>query len=130
MTSKKCIQPAQTGSGKEDKMSNKLNIVLEKIGEDYQNILQADGRNYVEINISQKAAELGFKDIEECYRDVFAIVPIGGPVEGMKVRIDGRTFVNYDQFDSGIAVPNYVSRNADLNRKPYTAQNSMICNFN
>jgi hypothetical protein len=27
----------------------------------------------------------------------------------MKVRIDGRTFVNYAQYDSGIVVPGYVA---------------------
>ena len=111
-------------------MKNNLNTVIKKIGEDYRGLLQADGRNYVEVNISQKAAELGLTEIEECYRDVFAIVPIERPVDGMKVRIDGRTFVNYDQFDSGVAVPNYVSRHSNLEHRPYTAQNSMICNFN
>ena len=111
-------------------MDNNLNTVLERIGDDYRDILQADGRNYLEVNISRKAAELGFTDIEECYKDVLAIVPIVGPVEGMKVRIDGRTFVNYDQFDTGVVVPSHISRHSTLNYRPYTAQNSMICNFN
>jgi hypothetical protein len=47
----------------------------------------------------------------------------------MKVRIDGRTFVNYAQFESGIAVPNYVARQVDLPNRAYIAQDSMICNF-
>ena len=110
-------------------MKNNLNAVLHKIEEEYRGNIQADGRNYLEVNISQKAAELGLTEIEECYRDVFAIVPLQRPVDGMKVRIDGRTFVNYDQFDSGVAVPNFVSANADLNHKPFAAQHSMICNF-
>jgi len=47
----------------------------------------------------------------------------------MKVRIDGRTFVNYAQFDSGIAVPHYVARQVDLPHRAYVAKDSMICNF-
>jgi len=45
------------------------------------------------------------------------------------VRIDGRTFANYAQFESGIVVPNYIARQVDLPQRPYTAQDSMICNF-
>lgn len=111
-------------------MDNNLNTVIQKIAEEYKDIIQADGRNYLEVSISQKAAEMGLADIEECYQNVLAIVPLQGPVDGMKVRIDGRTFVKYDQFTSGVAVPYFVSQNADLTHKPYTAQNSMICNFN
>lgn len=110
-------------------MKNNLNAVIHKIEEEYGGNIQPDGRNYLEVNISHKAAELGLSEIEECYQGVFAIVPLQRPVDGMKVRIDGRTFVNYDQFDSGVVVPNYVSVHADLNHKPYSAQHSMICNF-
>ena len=111
-------------------MKNNLNEVIHKIEQDYDNLLQADGRNYLEVDISSIASKMGFGDIEECYRNVFAIVPLREPVDGMKVRIDGRTFINYDQFQSGIAVPNFVSRHASLSHTPYSAQNSMILNFN
>ena len=47
----------------------------------------------------------------------------------MKVRVDGRTFVNYAQFESGIAVPNYVAGQVDLPHIAYIAKDSMICNF-
>lgn len=110
-------------------MKNNLNAVLNKIEEEYRDIIQADGRNYLEVSISQKASELGFPEIEKCYKNVFAIVPLQHPVKGMKVRIDGRTFVKYHQFDSGVAVPNYVSEQAELAYRPYAAQHSMICNF-
>ena len=110
-------------------MKNNLNAVIEKIGEDFKDLIQEDGRNYLEVSISGKAGELGLSDIQECYHNVFAIVPIKQPVEGMKVRIDGRTFVNYQQFDSGVAVPGYVADYAGLPHRPYDVQNSMICNF-
>ena len=72
---------------------------------------------------------LGFAEGGGCYRDTYAIVPLKQTVNGMKVRIDGRTFVNYAQFESGIVVPNYVAGQADLPYKAYVAKDSMICNF-
>ena len=110
-------------------MTNQLNKVLAKIGDDYKENIQDDSRYYLEISIARKAEELGFAEVRECYRDAYAIVPLKQPVNGMKVRIDGRTFVNYAQFESGIVVPNYVAGQADLPYKAYVAKDSMICNF-
>jgi hypothetical protein len=111
-------------------MNKSLDSVIQEIEDEYRELIQADGRNYIEVSISGKAQEMGFSDLEECYRHACAIVPIKRPVEGMKVRIDGRTFVNYQQFVSGVAVPDYVSRHTGFEYRPYKAQNSMICNFN
>jgi hypothetical protein len=47
----------------------------------------------------------------------------------MKVRIDGRTFVNYAQFESGVVVPDYVARDAGLSYKTFIPKDSMILNF-
>jgi hypothetical protein len=112
------------------KMNKYLNSVIQEIEDDYRELIQADGRNYIEVSISDKAQEMGFSDIEASYRYATAIVPIKQPVDGMKVRIDGRTFVNYHQFLSGVAVPHYVSKATGFDHRPYKAQNSMICNFN
>ena len=110
-------------------MENNLSKVISKIGEDYKENIRDDSRHYMEISIAGMAEELGFADIRDCYRDAFAIVPLKHPVDGMKVRIDGRTFVNYSQFDSGVVVPQYVASQVDLPRKAYVAQDSMICNY-
>jgi hypothetical protein len=110
-------------------MTNNLSAVLTKIGEEYQENIQADSRYYLEISIAQKAAELGFSEVKDRYRNVHAILPLKHPISGMKVRIDGRTFVNYAQFDSGIAVPHYVAKQVDLPHRAYVAKDSMICNF-
>lgn len=110
-------------------MREKLSDVLTKIGEDYGENIQNDSRHYLEISIARKAAELGFSEDEVQCNDAFAIVPLKDPVGGMKVRIDGRTFVNYAQFESGIVVPNYIARQVDLPQRPYSAKDSMICNF-
>jgi len=110
-------------------MRGKLSEVLTKIGQDYGKKIQNDSRHYLEISIAQKAAELGFSKAEAQCNDAFAIVPLKDPVGGMKVRIDGRTFVNYAQFESGIVVPNYIARQVDLPQRPYSAKDSMICNF-
>ena len=110
-------------------MSNTLNAVLSKIGADYKENIRGDSRFYMEVNIGQKADELGLADVKERYRNVYAIVPLKHPVSGMKVRVDGRTFVNYAQFESGIVLPRHIARQSDLPHWDYVAQNSMICNF-
>jgi hypothetical protein len=110
-------------------MSNELTEVLEEIGDDFKENIRGDSRFYVEVSIARKADELGFIDLRECYKDAYAIVPLKHPVDGMKVRIDGRTFVNYSQFDSGIVVPQYVANQVDLPQRAFVAQDSMICNF-
>ena len=110
-------------------MTNNLSKVLAQIGEDYKEHISDDSRYYREISIAQKAAELGFSEVKDRFRNVYAILPLKYPSSGMKVRIDGRTFVNYAQFESGIVVPNYVAREVDLPHRAYIAKDSMICNF-
>jgi len=110
-------------------MANKLSEVLAKIGEYYKENIQDDSRYYLEISIARKAAELGFPESEKRYKDLYAFIPLKHPVRGMKVRVDGRTFVNYAQFESGIVVPHYVARRVDLPYRTYVAKDSMICNF-
>ena len=109
---------------------NRLNKVLAKIGEVYKENIRKDSRHYLEVSIAQQAEKMGYSDVKECYRDAYAIVPLKHPVSGMKVRIDGRTFVNYAQFDSGIVTPQYVANEVTLPYKAYIANDSMICNFN
>ena len=108
---------------------NHLSEVLIKIGEDHKENICDHSRHYLEISLAQKAAELGFSEVKERYRNTYAIVPLKHPVKGMKVRIDGRTFVNYAQFESGIAAPDYVASQVDLPHRAYIAKDSMICNF-
>ena len=75
-------------------MKTNLSEVIAKIAEDHKENIHADSRHYLETSIAQKADELGFPEVRERYKSVNAIVPLGHPVRGMKVRIDGRTFVN------------------------------------
>jgi hypothetical protein len=110
-------------------MINNLNEILAEIVEDHKENIDDDSRYYLEVSIAQKAAELGFSKAEARYKNAYAIVPLKSPVGGMKVRIDGRTFVNYAQFESGIVVPNYLARQVDLPHKMYVANSSMICSF-
>jgi hypothetical protein len=110
-------------------MDDYLKKTLEQIGEDFRQAISEDSRHYCEINIGQRAERLGYHDLKQQFRDVYAIVPLKRPAEGMKVRIDGRTFVNYAQFDNGVVVPGYVAQRAGLPCKPYRARDSMILNF-
>lgn len=108
---------------------NELARVLKKIEEAHKENIEPNGRNYIEVDIAEVAGEMGYDDLALQYRKVCAIVPLKSPVPGMKVRIDGRTFIGYRQYDSGIAVPGYVARQTLTPSRGYTAQHSMICNF-
>ena len=110
-------------------MKDDLRQVLKNINEDYKENIDGDSRVYLEVSIAQKAAELGFSKTEARFNNAHAIVPIKRPVLGMKVRVDGRTFRNYAQFESGIVVPNYIARQVNLSHKAYIAKDSMIYNF-
>ena len=110
-------------------MSNSLGRVLTKIGEQYRGEISHGARNYLEVDIGKQGGELGYPDVKEKYHDVFAVVPLKEAVRGMKVRIDGRTYVNYAQLESGVAVPGYVAKEAGLHYKAFEPNDSMIRNF-
>ncbi len=109
-------------------MKRHLNQVLESIAEEYGDNILGGARNYIEVDIGKRAEVLGCPKLSEKYGQVYAIVPIKHPTKGMKVRIDGRTFVNYAQYDSGIAVPGYMADEAVQPYKPYIPNDSMILN--
>ena len=110
-------------------MNKELDKFLQEIAEKFGDKICADARNYLEINIGKQAEMMGFLHLKEKFRDVNVIVPLKNPVKGMKVRIDGRTFVNYAQFESGIALPGYVASDTALPSKPFIPNDSMILNF-
>jgi len=110
-------------------MDQHLDQTLRAIGKDYENKIALTSRNYLEVDIGRRAAQLGFSDIEEKYSTVLAVIPLKDAEHGMKVRIDGRTFVDYGQLDSGIAVPGFVVRNSGLAHRSFIPNDSMILNF-
>jgi hypothetical protein len=82
----------------------------------------------MEVSISQQAHKMGFTDLEKKFDTAYVIVPLKQPVRGMKVRIDGRTFVNYGQLNTGVAVPGYVIKESRLPYKTFVPNHSMILN--
>lgn len=110
-------------------MKTKLDDIINNISNEYKNEIMPCARNYVEVNLGQVAERTGHPELKEKYDAVFAVVPLKAPKPGMKVRIDGRTFVNYALFDSGVAVPGYIVRDASLPHRTYIPNDSMICNF-
>ena len=111
-------------------MNRSLIAVIESLSEEYQDALLPSSRFYTEVNIGQRAESLGLKGLRDKYRTAQAIIPLKRPVSGMKVRIDGRTFVNYAQFDTGVVVPGYIAAETGLPFRTYVAKDSMILNFN
>ena len=110
-------------------MDSRLDKILENIGTQYAADISPGARNYIEVDIGQRAEKMGFDDLGQCYAKVLAVVPLKRARPGMKVRIDGRTFVNYGQLGSGIAVPGYVVRNSQLDNSRFVPNDSMILNF-
>jgi hypothetical protein len=110
-------------------MNNHLNKIMNKIGHTFKDDIANDSRHYLEVDIGKYAEKSGYSSISHEFRSVNALVPLRHPVSGMKVRIDGRTFINYAQFDSGVAVPGYVAEKTALAHKPYQVKDSMILNF-
>ena len=110
-------------------MRNDLGEVLSIIGEEYRENISGDSRYYVEVDIGTKAETRGYPHLKKRFSKVNAVVRLKHPLPGMKVRIDGRTFVNYAQFDSGVAVPGYVARESGLPFQVFTPNDSMISNF-
>jgi hypothetical protein len=110
-------------------MNTNLYKILECIADKYKSELSSDARNYIEVDIGKQAEAIGYPDLKEKYNHVNAVVPIKDPVKGMKVLIDGRTFLNYAQYDSGIAVPDYVAKDAGRPYKAFIPNDSMILNF-
>ena len=109
-------------------MDDKIIRLLDRIGETYKEHIAPDARHYIEVNIGRKAREMGYEELFEPFRETYAIVPLKTPRAGMKVRIDGRTFVNYRRHHSGIAIPEYVARAAGTTLEAFIARDSMVLN--
>jgi hypothetical protein len=110
-------------------MKTELDLIIDNISEAYKDEIMACARNYVEVDIGLAAERMGHPELKEKYKAVYAVVPLKAPKPGMKVRIDGRTFVNYALFDSGVAVPGYLVDDVSLPHTTYIPNDSMICNF-
>ncbi|MFP4306778.1 MAG: hypothetical protein ACLFRG_00475 [Desulfococcaceae bacterium] len=107
----------------------RLKEILEVIGEEYADGVGNGSRFYVEVDIGKRAAQAGDSELADRFRKVNAVVPLRRPTAGMKVRIDGRTFVRYARLESGIAVQNYVAREAGMVYEDFIPNDSMILNF-
>ena len=110
-------------------MNRNLSKVLGSIADEYRNDVLYGARDYIEIDIGKRAEALGYPELKQRYNQVNAIVPIKHPEEGMRVRIDGRTFVNYARYDAGIAVPGYVAKDAGIQHETFVPNEHMILNF-
>ncbi len=110
-------------------MDKDLGEVLNLIGEEYRDHVSPDSRYYIEVDIGANAGRRGYAELKRRYKKINAIVRLKEPLPGMRVRIDGRTFVDYAQLDSGVAVPGYVAREAGVPFRGFVANDSMILNF-
>ncbi len=110
-------------------MEENLKKVLNYISKCYSDKAESGARHYLNANIGQAALALGFEKVYERYKNRDVVVSLKEPQPGMKVRIDGRTFVKYVEYANGFSVPEHIARFADLPYRKYIAQDSMILNF-
>ena len=110
-------------------MENSLDKLLKTIDEEFKGLISGDSRHYLEVSIGKKAETMGYFNLQKKFQDAYAIIPLKQPIKSMKVRIDGRTFVNYGQLASGIAVPGYVAEQSKLPFTKYMPRDSMVLNF-
>ena len=110
-------------------MNRYLFEVIQNITDAHRNKIMGSARHYMEMDLGKKAEAMGYPELKKRYNNVNAIIPLKHPVMGMKVRIDGRTFVDYAQFESGVAVPGYVAEDAGMPWNTYIPNDSMILNF-
>ncbi len=110
-------------------MDSSIDKLLNHIENTYGGKIQRGARHYLEVNIAEYARKLGYANLEDKYKTACAIIPLKEPQRGMKVRIDGRTFVNYAEYDSGMAVPGYLARASGRKFRAFVPSDSMICNY-
>jgi hypothetical protein len=110
-------------------MDDRVEVLLKHVEEIYGGEIRKGARHYLEVNLAEQARKLGFADLGEKYNTACAIIPLKAPHHGMKVRIDGRTFVNYAECDSGMAVPAYLAHASGRKFRTFVPNDSMICNF-
>jgi hypothetical protein len=110
-------------------MDKRINELLEHVEKTYGHKMQRGARHYMEVSLAKQARKLGYADLEEKFATANAIIPLKAPQAGMKVRIDGRTFVNYAEYDSGMAVPGYLAQASGKAFRTFIPNDSMICNF-
>jgi len=110
-------------------MNEQLKTVLKHIQNEHKTRATTGARHYLNVDIGKTALKLGFKKLHDVYSNRDVVVSLKEPQPGMKVRIDGRTFVNYAEYSDGFAVPAPIAQKAGMAFKPFVANNSMILNF-
>lgn len=110
-------------------MDHRIDELLDQVEAAYGDKIERGARHYLEVSVADQARKMGYADLGERYKTACAIIPLKHPQRGMKVRIDGRTFVNYAEYDSGMAVPGYLAKASGRKYRRFVPNDSMICNF-
>lgn len=110
-------------------MNTQLTDIINHLEASYSDDLLPGSQYILEIDLGREAERMGYPELGQRLRGTEAVVPVKTPVAGMKVLIDGRTFVNYAQYGSGIAVPGSVASEIALPATPYHPEDSLIRQF-
>ena len=110
-------------------MDVQLTDLITRLNTKYNAVIFPGSRYILEVDLGREAEQIGYGALGRRLQGVEAVVPVKEPGPGMKVLIDGRTFVNYAQYDSGIAVPGHVARDIDLPATLYRPDDSLVRQF-
>jgi hypothetical protein len=70
-------------------MHSDIGEIIAGIGEEFKNDILPTSRFYREVSIGERAERLGVSVLKGRYRDVFAIVPLKHPADGMRPKMPG-----------------------------------------
>jgi hypothetical protein len=110
-------------------MDNQLTQVIRQLGTAYEDVIEKGSRIILEVDLGREAEKMGFDQLGHQLRGVEAVIPVKKSVDGMKVLIDGRTFVGYREYGPGIAVPGHVAGQITLPASPYVPADSLVRQF-
>ena len=106
-----------------------LTDILEEVADQFKDRIWAKSSSYCLVDLGEIYKQKGIMDDYESFRDVKAVVPIKGSLDGLNFQVDGSVFADYSQLESGLAVPEWVAEQSGLTHKPYEPKKLMILCF-
>ena len=101
-------------------MTNDLAEVLNGIAAEYEGEINPKSDLYSLVDIGKAAQALGKPELFDRYEGVRAVLPLRRRRgSGLAIAVNGLGFADYVQLESGLAVEEYVAKEADLESTPY-----------
>lgn len=114
-------------------MANEITDILNLIAADFEGNIQPDSNVYHLITMAKVAKLMDKSEYREKLREKYprfrAIVPLRNVSGGIKAEFKGSELSDYVQLNSGILVPEYIAKEAELPSTPYKPKEKIIVKF-